>query len=439
MKFEDIKLTKPLLNALNEQGITEMTPIQEKAIPKVLAGTDVIGIAQTGTGKTLAYLLPILRDLKFTESKHPRVLVLVPTRELAVQVASEVEKLTEYMSTRTIAVYGGTNINTQKKAVYAGCDIIIGTPGRLYDIAMTGLLRLKDIKKVVIDECDEMLSLGFRPQIQRIFDLLPTKRQNLLFSATITEDVDELVATFFRKTERIIAAPTGTPLQKINQVAYQANNFNTKYNLLKHLLTEDKSIEKVFIFVQSRVYADILFKKIEEDFPEQYGIIHSNKSQNFRLRMVREFKENQLKGIVATDLVARGIDIDNVSHVINFDLPDQRENYIHRIGRTGRAQSEGNTISFIMEDDQKMFEEIQDFMKLSIEYTPFPEGVEATTKLIPLEEAPDLNDAPSLLNPKHSVGEGSKDAVSQKAVKRNIRPIEKKIERKKNRKNKRKK
>ena len=439
MKFEDIKLNKQLLNALNEQGITEMTPIQEKAIPKVLSGVDVIGIAQTGTGKTLAYLLPILRDLKFTESTHPRVLILVPTRELAVQAASEVEKLTQSSSIRTIAVYGGTNINTQKKAVYAGCDVIIGTPGRLYDIAMTGLLRLKDIKKVVIDECDEMLSLGFRPQIQRIFDLLPEKRQNLMFSATITEDVDELIATFFRKTERIIAAPTGTPLQKINQTAYQAINFNTKYNLLKHLLTEDKSIEKVFIFVKSRVYADLLFDRIEQDFPEQYGVIHSNKSQNFRLRMVKEFKEDLLKGIVATDLVARGIDIDNVSHVINFDLPDNRENYIHRIGRTGRAQSEGNTISFIMEADQKMFDEIQTFMNLAIPYTAFPEEVEETTELIPLEEVADIHDAPTVLDSKHSTGEGARDQVSEKAVKRNIRPIEKKLERKKQRRNKRKK
>lgn len=439
MKFEDIKLTKQLLNALKEQGITEMTPIQEKAIPKVLAGDDVIGIAQTGTGKTLAYLLPILRDLKYTDSTHPRVLILVPTRELAVQVASEVEKLTEFMSTRTIAVYGGTNINTQKKAVYAGCDIIIGTPGRLYDIAMTGLLRLKDIKKIVIDECDEMLSLGFRPQIQRIFDLLPTKRQNLMFSATITSDVDEIVETFFRKTERIIAAPSGTPLQKINQTAFETANFNTKYNLLKHFLSEEGKIEKSFIFVQSRVYADILHARIEEDFPEQFGVIHSNKSQNFRLRMVREFKDNQLKGIVATDLVSRGIDIDNVSHVINFDLPDDKEQYMHRIGRTGRAEAEGNTISFIMENDKKMFEEIQKFMNLSIPISDFPEEVEATTQLIPIEELPDLQDGPSVLNPKHSIGDGEKNQAPAVGERRNIRPIEKKIDRKKRRKNKRKK
>ncbi len=439
MKFEDIKLTKQLLNALKEQGITQMTPIQEKAIPKVLAGNDVIGIAQTGTGKTLAYLLPILRDLKYTDSTHPRVLILVPTRELAVQVASEVEKLTTFMSTRTIAVYGGTNINTQKKAVYAGCDIIIGTPGRLYDIAMTGLLRLKDIKKVVIDECDEMLSLGFRPQIQRIFDLMPTKRQNLMFSATITEDVDELVETFFRKTERIIAAPSGTPLQKINQTAFEVTNFNTKYNLLKHLLVKDENIERAFIFVRSRVYADLLFARIEQDFPEQFGVIHSNKSQNFRLRMVKEFKENKLKGIVATDLVSRGIDIENVSHVINFDLPDDKEQYMHRIGRTGRAEAEGNTISFIMENDKAMFEEIQEFMNLSIPISALPEEVEVTTLLIPLEETPDIHDAPTVLNPKHSMGDGERNQASSKEERRNIRPIEKKLERKKQRKNKRKK
>lgn len=439
MKFEDIKLNKQLLNALKEQGITEMTPIQEKAIPKVLAGDDVIGIAQTGTGKTLAYLLPILRDLKFSESNHPKVLILVPTRELAVQVASEVEKLTEFMSTRTIAVYGGTNINTQKKAVYAGCDIIIGTPGRLYDIAMTGLLRLKEIKKVVIDECDEMLSLGFRPQIQRIFDLLPSKRQSLMFSATITHDVDDLVETFFRKTERIIAAPSGTPLQKINQTAFETANFNTKYNLLKYLLSKDENIERAFIFVKSRVYADLLFARIEEDFPEQYGVIHSNKSQNFRLRMVREFKDNQLRGIVATDLVSRGIDIENVSHVINFDVPDDREQYMHRIGRTGRAEAEGNTISFVKEEDKSIFDEIQTFMNLSIPVLALPEAVEVTTLLIPLEEEPDIHDAPTVLNPKHSIGEGERDQASPYAERRNIRPIEKKLERKKQRKNKRKK
>lgn len=439
MKIEDIKLTKQLINALQEQEITDFTPIQEKAIPKILSGSDVIGIAQTGTGKTLAYLLPILRDLKYTESTHPRVLILVPTRELAVQVASEVEKLTTYMSTRTIAVYGGTNINTQKKAVYAGCDIIIGTPGRLYDIAMTGLLRLKEIKKVVIDECDEMLSLGFRPQIQRIFDLLPTKRQNLLFSATTSEDVDELVATFFRKTEKIIAAPSGTPLQKINQSAFATENFNTKYKLLKYLLETNSEIEKTFIFVQSRVYADLLYDRIEKDFPEEFGVIHSNKSQNYRLRMVSEFKENKLKGIVATDLVSRGIDIENVSHVINFDVPSDKEQYMHRIGRTGRAEAEGNTISFVKEDQIKIFKEIQNFMNMEILISALPEEVEASNVLIPLEEAPDINDAPTMLNPKHSVGEGDRDQSSPKTEKRNIRPIEKKLERKKKRKNKRRK
>jgi ATP-dependent RNA helicase RhlE len=198
--FENIKLSKQLKRALDEQGITTPTVIQKKAIPSMLAGHDVVGIAQTGTGKTISYLLPVLRDLKYSDQRPPRVLILVPTRELVVQVASEIEKLTTYMSVRTLSIYGGTNINTQKKAVYEGCDIVVATPGRLYDLAMTGLLRLKDIQKIVIDECDEMLNLGFRPQLQRIFDLLPTKRQNLMFSATITQDVDDLIATFFRKT-----------------------------------------------------------------------------------------------------------------------------------------------------------------------------------------------------------------------------------------------
>ena len=424
--FENIKLPKQLKNALDEQGIKAPTVIQKKAIPSMLAGHDVVGIAQTGTGKTIAYLLPILRDLKYSDQRPPRILILVPTRELVVQVVSEIEKLTTYMSVRTLGIYGGTNINTQKKAVYEGSDIVVATPGRLYDLAMTGLLRLKDIQKVVIDECDEMLNLGFRPQLQRIFDLLPTKRQNLMFSATITQDVDDLIATFFRKTEKIIAAPTGTPLSSISQSAFRAENFNTKFNLLKYLLEKDDTIDKTFIFVKSKAFADRLHNLLEEAYPEKFGVIHSNKSQNYRLRMVREFKDDQLRGIVATDLVSRGIDIENVSHVINFDVPEQPEQYMHRIGRTGRVDQQGYAISFITEKEEVDFKEIENYMNLTIDISDLPEDVSVSKELIPEEEERDIHDAPTILKPSHSVGDGKKDTPSTKVKKKeNFRPRDK--------------
>ena len=425
MRFEEIKLSKQLLNSLKEQNILEPTAIQEKAIPKILAGHSVVGIAQTGTGKTLAYLLPILRDLKFSEDKMPRVIILVPTRELALQVTEEAKKLTEYLSLRTLAVYGGTNMNTQKKAVHAGCDILVGTPGRLYDLAMTGILRLKSVKKLVVDECDEMLNLGFRPQLQRIFDLLPKKRQNLLFSATLSPDVDEMVSTFFGVSENVIAAPSGTPLENIEQTAIRAENFNTKYNLLKSIIDVNQDL-KAFIFVQSKRFADILFERLSQDFPEQFGVIHSNKSQNFRMRTVREFKANELKGIVATDLVSRGIDIENVTHVINFDLPTEKEQYIHRIGRTGRADQLGKSIAFVTLKDEGLFNGIQSFMNTKVPLQDLPEHVEPIDKKIPEEEEPDIHDAPTISNPNHIVGEGGKFQEKKAENKKvNLRPRDK--------------
>tara|TARA_B100000508_G_C11465884_1_gene282566 strand:- start:53821 stop:55137 length:1317 start_codon:yes stop_codon:yes gene_type:complete len=438
MRFEDIKLSKQLMNALKEQNITTPTAIQKKAIPKILAGKNIVGIAQTGTGKTLAYLIPILRDLKYSEDKMPRVVILVPTRELAIQVAEEAKKLCEYLSIRTLAVYGGTNMNTQKKAVHEGCDILVGTPGRLYDLAMTGILRLKSVKKLVVDECDEMLNLGFRPQLQRIFDLLPEKRQNLLFSATTSDDVSEIVDTFFGISEDVIAAPSGTPLEKIHQTAFKAENFNTKLNLLKHFIDTNPDL-RAFIFVQSKRFADVLFEKLEVAYPEQFGVIHSNKSQNFRMRMVKEFKADQLKGIVATDLVSRGIDIDNVSHVVNFDLPGEKEQYIHRIGRTGRADQQGESISFVTSEEYNLFTGIQSFMDVKVEFSDFPEEVEISKQKIPEEMEPDIHDAPTIVNPNHIVGEGEKFEEKKKENKKvNLRPRDK-VKRKKFKKRKRRK
>ncbi len=376
MKFSDFNLNTVLLNALQELGLEEATPVQEKVFPVAMSGRDIVGIAQTGTGKTISYILPILRNLKFSKQKHPRVLVLVPTRELVEQVAGEFEKLTEYMNVRIAGVYGGTNINTQKQLVYDGLDVLVATPGRLIDLTLTGVLRLKSIQKLVIDEVDEMLNLGFKPQLERIVEILPERRQNLMFSATLTFDVEEIIKEFFYNPVKIEVAASGTPVDKIFQAAYSVPNFYTKINLLLYLLDIQKDMNKVLVFVKSRQMADLLYTNLQDIFEDEVGVIHSNKSQNFRFRMVNSFTEGNLRILIATDLISRGLDIENVTHVINFDMPEETEAYMHRIGRTGRAQAEGNAISFVSEDDLTVWDSILKMMKLKVPLEDLPDDVE---------------------------------------------------------------
>ena len=248
MLFNELNIKTPLQNALTDLGYTKPTTIQHKAFATAMSGADVCGIAQTGTGKTIAYLLPCLCQWKFTKDKSPQILVIVPTRELVVQVVEMVNKLTTYMSVVAVGVYGGVNINTQKLKVEEKVDVLVATPGRLFDLVMNGSLKLKQVKKLVIDEFDEMLNLGFRTQLKNILDLLPDKRQNLLFSATLTEDVENIIQIYFTNPIKIEAAPTGTPLEKIQQLAYELPNFNTKVNMLKLLLAEDATMTKVLVF-----------------------------------------------------------------------------------------------------------------------------------------------------------------------------------------------
>jgi len=289
MTFNELKLNTPLLNALSDIGYEYPTPIQKKAFSVVLSGKDVVGIAQTGTGKTFAYLLPILKQHKYSEKRNPNVLIVVPTRELVLQVVKEAESLSKYMNIRIAGVYGGTNINTQKQMVYNGLDMLVATPGRLYDLTLSGLLRLKSIQKLIIDEVDEMLNLGFRTQIINIMDLLPKKRQNLMFSATLSGGVEQLINDFFYEPKKIEIAAHGTPLEQIIQQAYHVPNFNTKVNLIEVLLSDEKSLSKVLVFVANKKLADRLFEHLEKKFPEQLGVIHSNKSQNLRINTLKRF------------------------------------------------------------------------------------------------------------------------------------------------------
>ena len=276
--FDDFSLPKPLLVALEKLNISKPTPIQVKTFSPILSGRDIMGIAQTGTGKTLAYLLPILKDYKYSSSNQPKILILVPTRELVTQVVDVLCLLTEDINVRVLGVYGGVNINTQKNLVYEGVDILVGTPGRVMDLAIDNVLQFRDLKKLVIDEFDEMLSLGFKPQLTSIFTMMSNKRQNILFSATMTDEVDEMLNEYFKNPLEISLAKSGTPLEKISQSAVSVVNFNTKLNLLIYLLQND-DYEKVLIFANNKKHADLIFEKLEEVFPDSFGVIHSNKSQ----------------------------------------------------------------------------------------------------------------------------------------------------------------
>lgn len=400
MTFEELNLNKQLLNALEDLGYTRPTTIQKKAFSVVMSGQDVCGIAQTGTGKTFAYLLPSLRQYQFSKDKNPQLLVVVPTRELVAQVVESVQQLSKYMSLQVVGVYGGVNIKQQIAELLNGADVIVGTPGRLIDLLAMNVIKTKAIKKLVIDEVDEMLNLGFRPQLVNILDLLPQKRQNLLFSATLTEDVEEIIKTYFNQPTRIEAAPAGTPLDNIAQVAYNVPNFYTKVNLLDLLLAKPAETSKVLVFVATKQLADQLFDELEMEYSSQLGVIHSNKSQNNRFDTINNFQNGTYRILIATDIVARGLDISEVSHVINFDVPEVPENYIHRIGRTGRQDKKGIAISFFVEKDAEAKEAIEQLMNYKIPMQPLPEQLEISDRLTEDEMPKVIMKEPLLKRPK---------------------------------------
>ncbi len=378
-------LSTPLRNAIDDLGFKEPTPIQKEANSVILAGKDVVGIAQTGTGKTFAYMLPVLQQIKFSEQKHPKYLILVPTRELVIQVVDQINSFSKYMNVRTKGVYGGTNINTQKLKIAEGCDILVATPGRLYDLVVSRALQLKEIKKLIIDEVDVMMDLGFRFQINNIFDLLPSKRQNIMFSATMTDDVALIINDFFTDPEKISIAVSGTPLENITQETYHVKNFYTKINLLKSIIADKETFEKVLVFVSSKKNADLIFEEISEQYLSESCIIHSNKSQNYRIRSIKQFEEGENRILIATDIMARGLDIENITHVINFDTPNFPENYMHRIGRTGRAEKKGNSILFYTENEVQYKEEIEALMSIKIKQQFLPSDIIISNELAPDE------------------------------------------------------
>lgn len=412
MSFHDLNLNTPLRNALEDLDFQTPTPIQSQAFSSIMSGRDVIGIAQTGTGKTFAYLLPLLRMLKYSKQKNPRILILVPTRELVVQVVEEIEKLTAYINVRFSGVYGGVNINTQQQELMQGQDILVATPRRLYDLVLRRAIQLKSIQKLVIDEVDVMLDLGFKFQVNNLLELLPENRQSIMFSATMTETVEKLIRTNFRSPEKISVAVSGTPLENIDQRVYRAPNFNTKANLLKHLLADDASYYKVLIFISDRRLADRLYDILQMKFPQQTSLVHTGKSQNYRLKSVADFNEGLSRILIATDVMARGLDIENISHVVNFDTPHYAENYMHRIGRTGRAEKKGISLLLTTEKEQDALESIEELMNMEVPKYGLPEEVEISTELIP-EEKPRAIE----INNPHSAVEQAGPAFHEKKEK----------------------
>ena len=383
--FENLTLTKQLRNAIDELGFAKPTPIQEQSFSVVRSGADVVGIAQTGTGKTLAYMLPVLQDMKFSKLDTPRVLVLVPTRELVLQVVERINEFAKYMNVRVLGVYGGTNINTQKKACSVGVDIVVATPGRLYDLAACRALQLKTVKQLVIDEVDVMLDLGFRVQLANIFSILPERRQNIMFSATMTEDVDALIDDYFIKPKKISIAVSGTPLNNITQECYRVQNFYTKLNLLEYILLDKEVYSKVLVFVSNKIHADLVFESLEEQYGSELCVIHSNKTQNYRIRSIQQFDEGVNRILVSTDVMARGLDLDKITHVINFNTPVFSENYMHRIGRTGRAEEKGNSILFYTDKEEEAKTAIESLMDYEISQVDFPLDVAISEQLLPEE------------------------------------------------------
>jgi ATP-dependent RNA helicase RhlE len=416
--FEQFNLPKSVQKAIDDLGFTTPTPIQEKSFAVIMSGRDMMGIAQTGTGKTFAYLLPLLKLYKFTPSHTPKIVILVPTRELVVQVVEEVEKLTKYMSVRSLGIYGGVNINTQKTAVYQGIDILVGTPGRVMDLALDNVIRFDETAKLVIDEFDEMLNLGFRVQLTSILAMMRTKRQNILFSATMTDEVDAILNDFFDFPEEVSLAASGTPLENITQITYQVPNFNTKINLLKHLLATNESMSRVLIFVNNKKISDMLHESIEETFEGQFGVIHSNKSQNYRLSTMASFQEGNLRGIITTDIMARGLDISDITHVINFEIPEYPELYMHRIGRTGRADATGTAISFFTPREEEFKIEIELLMNRELAIEVFPSEVEISLKLIGPEK--DKQPIKFLMKKPKLDGDGAFQEKSKKNKKVNL-------------------
>src|ERR1700761_1054652 len=374
--FEDFQFNRQILNAIADAGYSEPTPIQQKAIPPILNGQDVMGIAQTGTGKTAAYVLPIIMKLKYAQGENPRAIIISPTRELAIQIEENIKIFAAYTDLRVVSLYGGLGPKTQIENINKGVDIVVATPGRFMDVYLAGHIVTKQLQVLVLDEADKMMDMGFMPQINRILEVVPVKRQNLLFSASMSDKIQQLSYNFLEFPTVVEVTPQATPAQTVTQQLYEVPNLKTKINLLKHLLDDTDDIKKLIIFCKTRVVAEDVYKFLERKFgQEQVKVLHANKGQNTRINSINSFKNDEVKILVATDVAARGIDVSDVSHVINFDVPVVIEDYVHRVGRTGRAFQSGEAITFAVPSEEYYVRKIEKLIRQKISVTKLPEDV----------------------------------------------------------------
>lgn len=391
--FDTLNLSKPLLQALDELGFTEPTPIQEEVFPAAMSGRDVIGIARTGTGKTLAYLLPCLRQWRFHRDRPIQFLVLVPTRELVTQVVEEARSLARCMSFTVAGVYGGVSMSSQMDIPRDGCDLLVATPGRLLDFLLKGTLRMRSLRTLVLDEVDEMLSQGLRHQVVQIMDLLPPKRQHLLFSATFDPEVEILARQFFR--DPVILHGESGPPEQIGMQAIRVPNFFTKASLLVHLMNARPDMTRVLVFTESRRMADRLADRLSLLTDQMPAVLHANKAQQQRFQALEKFDAGDTRLLIATDLAARGLDFQDVSHVIHFHLPDTPEAFIHRTGRTGRSGRSGQSILFLSEGERPYLQAIEEFLghvipvqNLLVEVIPIEDLLPEERPVIAMKSAP---------------------------------------------------
>jgi len=367
MKFETLGLSEELLHALRDTGYTSATPIQAQAIPAILKGLDVMAAAQTGTGKTAGFTLPLLQLLSNkpkVKNNHVRALVLTPTRELAAQVQESVFTYGKYMDLRSAVVFGGVGINPQMMKLRKGVDVLVATPGRLLDLYQQNAVRFNDIEILVLDEADRMLDMGFIHDIKKIMALLPKKRQNLMFSATFSNEIRQLAKGIINNPIEIDVAPRNSTVEKISQIVHPVDKAR-KVDLLSHLIKEGNWYQ-VLVFARTKHGSDKLVKKLSQNNINA-AAIHGNKSQSQRTKALADFKQNKIQVLVATDIASRGIDIDQLSHVVNFDLPNVAEDYVHRIGRTGRAGASGHAVSLVSADEIKQLQDIEKLIKFKIE------------------------------------------------------------------------
>jgi len=378
MKFDDLNLLPSLLKALRDQKYTEPTSIQEKAIPLILAREDVLGSAQTGTGKTAAFALPILQHLEQANSPHGgkrkiKVLVVTPTRELAIQIADSFTTYAKYNNVKNTVIYGGVKQRSQTEALGRGVDVLVATPGRLLDLMNQGFVSLKDIQYFVLDEADRMLDMGFIHDIRAILTKLPKKRQSLFFSATMPSNIIELSRQILRNPQKVAVNPVSSTAETIQQFMYRTNK-KSKNDLLLHIL-KDASIDQVLVFSRTKHGADRIVRNLRKRKIES-SAIHGDKAQNQRQKALKSFKNGEIRVLVATDIAARGIDIDKLRYVLNYDIPNEPETYVHRIGRCGRAGEEGISISICEPEENTYVHDIEKLIKQKISIVqdhPFPQ------------------------------------------------------------------